>query len=114
MAHIIKDNTVAITTRMKTNLPLALRFMANDIKREAEPVTPKLSGMLRSNVRVNAGGNTVSIKWGQKYAAYQERGYTSGPVRRYTTPGTGAHFAENSVRSVSRRHRRYLQKARVV
>ena len=114
MAHIIRDNTVEIRTKMKTNLPLALRFMANDIKREAEPITPKKTGMLRANVRVNTGGKRVSIHWGQKYAAYQERGYTSGPVRKYTTPGTQAHFAEESVRKVARHHKRYLEKARVV
>ena len=114
MAYTITDHTVEIRTKMKTNLPLALRFMANDIKREAEPVTPKKTGMLRSNVRVNSGGKRVSIRWGQRYAEYQERGYTSGPVRRYTTPGTGAHFAENSVKKVVRHAKRYLEKARVV
>ena len=41
MAHTITDHTVEIRTKMNTNLPLALRFMANDVKREAEPVTPK-------------------------------------------------------------------------
>ena len=114
MAYKITDNTVSMQVRMKTNVPLALRFMANDVKREAEPNTPKKSGMLRANVRINVGGQRASIKWGQKYAKYQERGYTSGPVRKYTTPGTGAHFAEDAVKKVSRRHMRYFRQARVV
>jgi len=114
MAHTIRDNTVEIRTQMKTNLPLALRFMANDVKREAEPITPKKHGFLRANVTVDAGGKRAKIHWGQKYAEYQERGYTNGPVRRYTTPGTKAHFAETSVKKVTRHAKRYLERARVV
>jgi len=114
MSYIITDNTVHIQTKMKTNLPIALRLMANDVKSEAEPKTPQKTGMLRANVRINAGLKRARIHWGQDYAKYQERGYTSGPVRKYTTPGTGAHFAENAVKKVARHAERYMRKARVV
>jgi hypothetical protein len=114
MAHTITDNTVRLQVQMKTNVPLALRFMLNDIKDTAEPNTPKKTGMLRTNVRMRVNGSIGSIKWGQKYAKYQERGYTSGEVRKYTTPGTGAHFAENAVRRVARRAERHFKRARIV
>lgn len=114
MAYIITDNSVLMKTRMKTNTSLAIRFMLNDIKRKSTPITPMLTGDLRRNVKVKAGGKRGSIKWGQKYALYQERGYTSGPVRRYTTPGTRAHFAEDSVKSVTRHAERYFKRARIV
>lgn len=114
MAHVIKDNTLIIQTRMKTNIPLAIRFMLNDIKEESTPITPMLTGALRRNVKVTVMGKRGKINWGQKYAAYQERGYTSGPVKRYTTPGTGKSFAEKSVNKVARRAERYFRKARVV
>ena len=136
MAYKINDNTVRMQVQMKTNLPLALRFMANDVKREAEPNTPKKSGMLRANVRINTGRQRASIRWGQKYAAAQEIGHMTVKAARvvtpdgggsfftlkpgrynfknYTTPGTGPHFAENAVKKVSRRHMRYFRQARVV
>ena len=38
------------------------------------------------------------IVWGKNYAIYQE----SKQYRNYTTPGTGPHFAENSVKEVVR------------
>lgn len=114
MAYVITDNTVRINARMKSNTPLALRFMANDIKREAEPVTPRLTGALRTNVLVTVSGSRARIHWGQKYAKYQERGYTNGKVKRYTTPGTKAHFAEGAVKKVARRAGRYFRRARLV
>lgn len=113
MAYKINDNTNVIDTRVKTNVPLALRFMLNDIKRESTPVTPKLSGDLRRNVTIRVSRKSGRIKWNQHYAEYQERGYTSGPVRRYTTPGTGKRFAFNSVRKVTRNALRYFRRARV-
>lgn len=113
MAHTIIDNTIHLQTKMKTNVPLALRFIAGAIKSEATPNTPMLAGPLRQNVRINSGGKRASIHWGQRYAQYQERGYTSGPVRRYTTPGTGAHFAENAARKVARGAIKYFRAAGV-
>lgn len=136
MAYKIKDNTLKILAQEQSNLPLALRFMANGVKSEAEPLTPKKSGMLRANVRINAGGKRASIRWGQKYAGAQEAGhmtvkrqrvvtpdggvsfFTLRPGRytfkNYTTPGTGAHFAERAVKKVARRHKRYFKMARLV
>lgn len=112
--HIVTDNTAVIRAKMRTNVPLALRFMLNDIKQDSLPITPMLNGDLRRNVKISVTGNRGRIHWGQKYAAYQERGYTSGPVKRYTTPGTRAHFAEDSVKGVMRRGEHYFRKARVV
>ncbi len=51
-----------------------------------------------------------TIEWRRPYAWYQERGYTNGPVRRYTTPGTHAHFAEESVKTVTADSKKYFGK----
>lgn len=113
MAYIIHDKTANIQTHMKTNVPLAIRFMLNDIKEISSPITPMLTGDLRRNITIRAGGKRGSIKWGQKYAEYQERGYTSGEVKRYTTAGTQAHFAEESVVKVTRNSEDYFRRAKV-
>lgn len=111
MAHITTDNTERIIAEHGNKTSLAIRFMLDAIHRESRPITPQLTGQLRGDVTKRVAGTKGSIKWGKKYAWYQERGYTNGPVRRYTTPGTQAHFAENSVRSVTRDGRKYFRMA---
>lgn len=92
-----------------------MRQLLEDIHKTSRPITPKLTGDLRGDVRkkVSKLGHTIIgiIEWQRPYAWYQERGYTSGPVKRYTTPGTGAHFAAKSVKKVtSKRASKYFGK----
>lgn len=92
-----------------------VRRMIEDIHKVSRPKTPMLTGDLRGDVRKRVKKlkrSTVrgTIEWHRPYAWYQERGYTSGPVRRYTTPGTQAHFAETSVKEVTSRSRKYFGK----
>lgn len=71
------------------------------------------SGSLRASIRyeregvakykIYAGGGTRSVM----YAGYQERGEAvdgSRKVRKYTTPGTGKHYMEDSARKVSQKY----------
>jgi hypothetical protein len=111
MAYRRTDNTDRITSEMRNKKVLAIRFMLDAIHREARPKTPMLTGQLRGDVIKRISGSKGSIRWGKKYAWYQERGYTSGRVRRYTTAGTGAHFAENAVKTVTKDARRYFKQA---
>lgn len=111
MAHVITDNTERIISEHRNKTGLAIRFMLDAIHRESRPKTPMLTGQLRGDVTKKVTGTRGSIKWGKKYAWYQERGYTSGKVRRYTTSGTGAHFAENAVNSVTKDGRKYFRMA---
>lgn len=109
MAYRINDNTLRISSEMNNKQGIAIRLMLEAIHRTSTPNTPKKIGLLRADVKKRVTGKSGMIKWGRKYAAYQERGYTSGPVKRYTTSGTGAHFAENAVRKVARDHRKYFK-----
>ena len=98
---------------LKNNLGLAVRNMLTDIHRESNPVTPKrpdpIGGTLRTDVlEIMEGPTTGSIYWNAPYAAYQERGFTTGVVVNYSTPGTHAHFARDSVETVMRRARDYF------
>ncbi len=109
MSYRSTDNTERIVSEKSNKVSLLLRVALEAIHKEADPNTPKLEGLLRANVRKNVVGKRGSIRWGQKYAAYQERGYTSGKVRRYTTPGTGAHFAEKAVKKVDKERDKYFR-----
>lgn len=111
MAYRINDNTERIISEHQNATGLALRFMIEAVHMESRPKTPMLTGQLRGDVQKSVVGYRGKIKWGKKYAWYQERGYTSGPVKRYTTPGTGAHFAENAVRKVKKDGRKYFKQA---
>lgn len=93
-------------TRVKQGAASGMRQMLEDIHRTSRPITPMKTGELRGDVKKNVskrGSDVVvgEIEWARPYAWYQERGYTSGPIRNYTTPGTGAHFAETSVKTVT-------------
>lgn len=91
-----------------------MRQMIEDIHRTSRPITPMLFGDLRADVSKSTAkvGDKVrgTIEWNRPYAWYQERGYTSGPVKRYTTPGTQAHFAETSVKEVTANAEKYFGK----
>lgn len=111
MAHRVNDDTFRITSEMSNKASLAIRFMLEDIHRKSTPVTPMKTGQLRADVNKEVLGSRGKITWGKRYAYWQERGYTSGPVRRYTTPGTGAKFAQNAVKDVVKDSRKYFRKA---
>lgn len=89
-----------------------MRQMLEDIHRTSRPITPMLTGDLRGDVKKSTTriGDIIrgTIEWARPYAWYQERGYTNGPVRRYTTPGTQAHFAETSVKEVTASSKKYF------
>lgn len=109
--RISDDSTEKNIALMKQKSSLAIRFMLDGIHRESRPKTPMKTGQLRGDVNKSVQGQTGAIKWGKKYAWYQERGYTSGKVRRYTTPGTGKSFAQNAVKKVTKEGRQYFRKA---
>lgn len=111
MSYRENDNVPTILSEHNNKVSLALRFALEDIHRSSTAITPRLTGHLRADVKKSVIGKKGSIRWGKKYAAYQERGYTSGPVKKYTTPGTGAHFAEKSVKEVAKEFNKYIKKA---
>lgn len=115
MAYRMNDNSFTIMSETSNKAALAIRFMIEDIHRKSTPKTPKLTGQLRADIKKSVNkqvtGAKGKITWGKRYAYYQERGYTSGPVRRYTTRGTGAKFAQNAVKDVAKDSRRYFKRA---
>lgn len=96
----VKDYSQAWLAVEGQNLTNALEAMADAIMKVAKAKAPKRYGHLRDSSHINRTNPTTreivfdaKTEDGSKsYAWYQERGYTSGPVRHYTTPGTQAHY----------------------
>lgn len=105
MSVKVKDNTVLIKFKMNNNISVVERLLLENIHSVANPLTPMAETKnLRTSVIKRVESPTrASITWLAPYAWYQERGYTSGPVMRYTTPGTQAHFAETAVRETMKK-----------
>lgn len=100
MSVRVTDHHAEIAATNNARIQVFLRLFAQAVLASANPRTPHSGvggGNLRRRTQVMVLGHTASIKWLAPYAEYQERGYTSGPVRRYTTPGTGKAFAEGAV-----------------
>ena len=114
--------SVEIRTRVSINqriaqinggIPVVIRSALEDMKKTSTPITPKKDGPLRANVKISVRRREGIIRWGQHYAWYQERGYTSGPVRRYTTPGTGKHFVKKSAAKMMKDYKKFFRRAKL-
>lgn len=89
---------------------LAIRMLMEDVHAYSTPITPYKEGNLRTSVSKQMISPMLGIiKWHAPYAEYQERGYTTGPVVHYTTPGTHAHFVEESVNQALPKLPQYLR-----
>lgn len=109
------DNTPAIEIKTARGINLALRMMTDAIDQEAFRNTPKDKGELRKNLHKTVGAKNAKIRWNTKYAAVQEAGQVRGKrIRKYTTAGTGPHFAENAVMKVVKNGHSYFRKAGVI
>lgn len=99
----IENNTARVENQMSTGTGLAIRLMLEDIYKDSTPTTPMKSGDLRLKVtRQLEGDKRGVIEWSSAYAQVQEQGYRNsrnGRVyfRKYTTAGTGPHYAKNAV-----------------
>lgn len=110
MSVNITDNTTKIILDTQRKSSLTLKFMLDDIHELSNPKTPKDKGYLRANVLKSVIGLSGKIIWGQKYASIQE----SKQFSNYTTSGTGSHYAESSVNSVSKSPAGAMRKAGLI
>lgn len=111
-----KDMTpgnTAILIRAETAVP---QEFVKRYKKNVAPLTPMKTSALRRSIITQQLGNTADISWRSPYAIYQNRGWHEqrnmvrgantrdggyGTIKpglyhysRYTTPGTGPHFAD--------------------
>ena len=98
MTKII-DNTKTVNNKIMQSASIFLRTMADEVISISTPKTPKKSGRMRMDVNRQVLGLKGKVKWGKNYAKYQE----TKQFVNYTTPGTGPHFASDSVKLAVRR-----------
>jgi hypothetical protein len=115
MSVKIIDNTVSIALDNTRGASLFLRYLLDDVDDNARPITPKRSGQLSRSTLKTVQGLHASIAWIKEYAGAQEAGFTRGhPMIHYTTPGTGAHYAQTAVNISVGKSDQILRKARVM
>ena len=92
---------------------VAIRMMMEDIHTLANPVTPYKNNGLRTSVTKQMETPLKGVmRWNVPYAQYQERGMRADGthvVKRYSTPGTHAHFVEEAVNKVTPKIADYLR-----
>lgn len=103
-----------VEQQAKNACQIAIRMMMEDVHNLSTPITPKRPAPVGGNLRTSVSKQMMSplvgvMKWHAPYAEYQERGYTTGPVVNYSTPGTHAHFVEESLDKVVQRIPQYLR-----
>lgn len=114
MKVTITDNTANVKMDKKLKANLFIRYALDEVYDEARPVTPRKEGNLSRDVLRQTLGLKGKIVWRKIYAQYQEKGMRRGGghvVKNYTTPGTGKHFARNSVLKVISKAPSIMKKA---
>lgn len=69
------------------------RFLTNTCYKRMDKYVPMRDGNLRTNVSLTP----TSITYESPYAHAQYVGFTKGPVKNYTTPGTGKYWDKRMV-----------------
>lgn len=104
MAVYFENNMPVVKTKSSNAESLVLRQMLEDTYLYATPITPRRDGDLRASVnRVMETPKRGYIEWNKPYASYQDRGMRADGtrvVKNYTTAGTHARFASESVAKV--------------
>lgn len=110
MAVKITDYSAKIESDLLQKGSLFLRLAAEEVVNLSQRKTPKKTGRLRMDVIKQALGNNAKIIWGKKYAIYQEE----KQFKKYTTPGTGPHFARNAINDVVKNTNGLVKKAGLI
>lgn len=113
MPAVVKLKFSQATQQVENAASLAIRMMMEDTHSLANRVTPYKEGALRTAVTKQMQTPLLGVmRWNVPYASYQERGMRqdgSHVVRNYTTPGTHAHFIEESLNTVVQKVPQYIR-----
>lgn len=117
MAIYFENKMPTIETRANMATTLMVRQMLEDTWLKATPITPMSNQASRGHLRAAVNRRMIDaksgyIEWLAPYASYQDRGMRADGtrvVKNYTTPGTHARFASESVANVLADLPRYAQ-----
>lgn len=96
MKVIVKDYTVKVSNDLAQKASIFIRLAGEEIVDVSKDNTPMKTGALRRDVLKETLGTKGKVVWTKDYASKQEE----IQHKRYTTPGTGPHFAKNAVNQV--------------
>lgn len=115
MSVKVTDYGGKVSLQINGNAAIFLRYFMDDVDKRAFPITPKKEGRLRESPMKQVLGLHGRMEWKKVYALPQEAGVIRGhPVRHYTTPGTGPHFAEKAVKAAVQAAETTMRKARLL
>lgn len=111
----IESHAAEFAAKVARRNDVALGNMAEDIEMIAAFYGPVLNGRLIKSIKKKRLSSTHwQVRVDLPYAAYQERGMRydgTRVVKKYSTPGTGAHYLERAGRSVSSKVSQYFSRA---
>ena len=107
MSVKVESNMPVAVSQIKTVTGVGLRRAVSDVKRISRPKTPFATGDLANRGREQVLGLHGIVTWDVEYAWFQERGYTSGPIRNRPAGGQ-SHFAETSAKEVAGNGNKYF------
>lgn len=90
----ITDNSDLAKFKVESDVMIINRLIIEDIHSRSSTITPMKTGNLRLKVDKTTDGKQSIIRWLSPYSARQENVH----FKHYTTPGTGPHFARDSVK----------------
>lgn len=96
MTVIIHDNTNEVLKTLDQKSNIFLRMASDEVVKISIPNTPKKTGRLRMDIVKQVLGLKGKIVWGKNYGVFQEL----KQFKKYSTPGTGPHFAENAINAM--------------
>ena len=73
------------------------KFFTNTCYKHMDKYVPRRIGSIGGNLRENVDIEPDSITYKSPYAHAQYVGFTTGPVRNYSTPGTGPYWDKRMV-----------------
>lgn len=115
MGWTIKDNSEQFIQKVEDVMDTAMSRMIQDIATVAKIKAPFKHGDLTKEIKPERVAKFKYIVLvNLEYAAYQEKGERADgthKIRKYTTPGTGAHFLENAGDQVVEQVDDYLKQA---
>lgn len=108
MSVKVIDNTVQAVAQVRQRASLGVRLATQDLLRVSRPKTPFATGDLANRTLQQVLGLRGAVSWNVSYAWYQERGYTTGPIRKRPAGGQ-SHFAESSAKQVANQGHKYFK-----
>ena len=93
----------AVMMANENSAKIFINYVDHIIPRKTEALAKSVTTKMNNSL-------SLTVQYKANYAWWQERGYTSGPVKKYTTPGTSAHFVKQGREYLESTFDQYVRK----